>query len=140
MPVPRCRSQHETRCQGNIITCNGSSLKIMDGGKSWDNFKHIQAGCEKRNQILVNKLLTIGINLLLALSCEYVISTIIYINFYRQLQVNLIYQIMFLDKFVSFCLIKSLKPRRTLSTCTYGEVSPTFLGQNIAESNIFGSK
>ena len=27
-----------------------------------------------------------------------------------------------------------------LSTCTYGEVSPIFLGQNIAKSDIFGSK
>ena len=27
-----------------------------------------------------------------------------------------------------------------LSTCTYGEVSPICLGQNIAKSDIFGSK
>ena len=27
-----------------------------------------------------------------------------------------------------------------LSTCTYGEVSPIFLGQNISRSDIFGSK
>ena len=27
-----------------------------------------------------------------------------------------------------------------LSTCTYGEVSPIFLGQNISKSDIFGSK
>ena len=26
-----------------------------------------------------------------------------------------------------------------LSTCTYGEVSPIFLGQNVAKSDIFGS-
>ena len=27
-----------------------------------------------------------------------------------------------------------------LSTCTYGEVSPIFLGQNVAKNDIFGSK
>ena len=27
-----------------------------------------------------------------------------------------------------------------LGTCTYGEVSPIFLGQNVAKSDILGSK
>ena len=30
--------------------------------------------------------------------------------------------------------------RGAFSTCTYREVSPIFLGQNIAKSDIFGSK
>ena len=33
-----------------------------------------------------------------------------------------------------------LPPGRALSTCTYGEVGPIFLGQNIAKSDSFGSK
>ena len=31
-------------------------------------------------------------------------------------------------------------PRGALSTSTHGEVSPIFLGQDIARSDIFGSK
>ena len=37
-------------------------------------------------------------------------------------------------------LIVSYFPGGALSTCTYGEVSPIFLGQNIAKSDIFGSR
>ena len=34
----------------------------------------------------------------------------------------------------------ALETQGAFSTCTYGEVSPIFLGQNIAKNDIFGSK
>ena len=36
--------------------------------------------------------------------------------------------------------ILTIIPGGAFSTCTHGEVSPIFLAQNIAESDIFGSK
>ena len=39
----------------------------------------------------------------------------------------------------SVCRIEEIQTQGALSTCTYGEVSPIFLGQNVAKSDIFGS-
>ena len=37
-------------------------------------------------------------------------------------------------------LHRKIYPGGALRKCTYGEVSPIFLGLNISKSNIFGSK
>ena len=44
-------------------------------------------------------------------------------------------------QYMLFGLFTVLQPQGgALSTYTYGEVSPIFLGQNIVKSDIFGSK
>ena len=66
----------------------------------------------------------------------------LYISFISHFIINLSSDFKF-QLMTSFCLQITrmiYSQGRPLSTCTYGEVSPIFLGQNAAKSDIFGSK